>query len=147
MKFEIDVSGEDIFDRDYTIVVADENNLVKGFKFTRQLVQTLRARQGEGRYRYPLSRHGKSMFRVRLYCIIVYYLFKSLKIEGKERSLEICRDFQGHEKDITSNLKYFLEKLLGLKVEIKYVKLPKESNADKYAFLMRNDVKNKIEGY
>ena len=27
--FEIDVSGEDIFSRDYSIVVADKNNLIK----------------------------------------------------------------------------------------------------------------------
>ena len=51
MIFEIDVSGEDIFSPGYSIVVADKDNLVKGFKFDRKLIQVLRARQGEERYR------------------------------------------------------------------------------------------------
>jgi hypothetical protein len=32
MKFEVDVSGEDIFNNDYTIVIAG-NNIRKGFIF------------------------------------------------------------------------------------------------------------------
>ncbi len=35
MNFEIDVSGKDIFSKNYTIVVADKNKLIKGFKFDR----------------------------------------------------------------------------------------------------------------
>lgn len=148
MNFEIDVSGEDILDKDYTIVVADKDNTVRGFKFTSEFIRILRARQGEGRYRYGISRQGKSLFRVRLYCIIIYYLFKSIDFKySKEISLDICKDFQGHEKEITSSLKSFLESKLGLKIDIRYTKLPKDSNADRYAFLMRKDTKNKIKGY
>lgn len=147
-EFEIDVSGEDIFNRDYTIVIADKNKTIKGFKFKRETIDILRSRQGEGNYRYALSKGGKALFRVRLYCIIIYYLFKSLNFRNiNELNLKICKDFQGHEKDITSNLKSFLEDNLGLKINIKYLKLPKDSNADKYAFLMRKDTKNQIKGY
>jgi hypothetical protein len=149
MNFEIDVSGEDIFSNNYTIVIADKNNFIRGFKFDRKLIQTLRARQGEGKYRYSTSRYGKTLLRVRLYCIIIYYLFKNVTFKNKkeELNLEICKDFHGHEKDITSNLKYFLEDLLKLNIHIKYIKLSKGSNADRYAGLMRNDIKNKVKGY
>jgi len=152
MDFEIDVSGEDILNDGYTIVVADKNNTIKGFKFHRELIQILRARQGEGRYRYQNSKQGKSLFRVRLYCIAVYYLFRSIKHEygfkNNEINLRICEDFQGHEQDINSNLMPLLKDDLGLIINRPiYQKLSKGSNADKYAYLMRKDTKNQIKGY
>ena len=76
MEFEVDVSGDDLFSNGYSIVVAKDHDIIKGFKFDRKLIQILRARQGEGRYRYPLTLRGKSFLRVRIYCIVIYYLFK-----------------------------------------------------------------------
>jgi len=151
MEFEVDVSGEDIFNEGYTIVVADRNSIVKGFKFTRALIQVLRSRYGEGTYRYPSSHQGKALFRVRIYCVAVYEILKTLKEEGKiknqEISLRICKDFQGHERDITSNLKPLLEKL-GLKISKPvYQKLSRDSPADQYAYLMRKDNKNLMKEY
>ena len=70
-----------------------------------------------------------------------------MRLKDKGITLEICRDFEGHEEDIKSNLRYFLEKRLGLKLEIRFIKLSKESNADKYATLMRLDSKNKFPNY
>ncbi len=150
MNFEIDVSGEDIFNDNYTIVVAEKNNesRLKGFKFSRELIQILRARHGQGKYRYPTSKQGKSLFRVRLYCIIIFHLFRNFNLgNNTEINLDICRDFQGREKDINSNLKFLLEKVLKLKINSKrYVKM-EDSIADKYAYLMRKDSKNLINGY
>ena len=37
--------------------------------------------------------------------------------------------------------------LSGLKIEINYTKFDKNSNADKYAYLMRKDSKNKMDTY
>ena len=149
MEFDIDVAGEDIFSKNYTIVIADKNNVIRGYKFDEKVIKILKARHGEGKYRYGNSKQQRTYLRIRVYCIIIYYLFKDIihKIEKKDLILNICRDFQGHEKDITSSLLSFLRDKLGLKIEIRYIKLPKNSNADKYAFLMRKDNKNKIEGY
>lgn len=149
MEFDIDVSGEDIFNRDYTIVVADKNGLVRGYKFDLKTLQILMAREGEGKYRYALSRQGRSLRRVRLYCIILHYIFREIvkKIDKKEIVLNVCKDFQGHEKDITSNLNYFLGDLLGLKITVRYGKLPDESPAHEYAYLMRKDKSNLMNGY
>ena len=152
MEFEIDVSGEDILNEGYTIVVADKNNIIRGFKFHKELIQILRSRQGEGRYRYLNSKQGRSLFRVRLYCIALYYLFRSIKheydLKNKEINLKICKDFQGHEQDINSNLIPLLKNDLGLIINSPiYQKLSKESNADKYAYLMRKDTKNQMKGY
>ena len=86
---------------------------------------------------------------MRVYCIIVYYLFENIlkEFKNKELILNICRDFPGHEKDINSHLIDLLGNKLGLKIEIRYARLPKGSNADKYAYLMRKDKKNLVKGY
>lgn len=148
MEFDIDVSGEDIFNDSYTIVVANNKGIIRGFKFAREMIRIIKSRYGEGTYKYRISKQGKSFLRVRLYCVIIHYLLKSLSLPKETiLTLNICRDFQGHEKDITSNLKYFLGNLLGLKLNIYYIKLSDESNADKYAYLMRKDEQNLMKGY
>ncbi|MFH1210290.1 MAG: hypothetical protein V1645_00055 [archaeon] len=145
MEFDIDVCGEDIFSRDYTIVIAGKSG-IKGFKLSNKLIGVLRAKQARGFYRYPNSKKGKSLFRVRVYCIVIYYLFKSMNFKNTELILNICKDFQGHEKDITSNLRFFLENILDLHLSIRYVTL-RDSNAHRHAYLMRKDTKNRMKGY
>tara|TARA_Y100000310_G_C20619394_1_gene782429 strand:+ start:649 stop:1155 length:507 start_codon:yes stop_codon:yes gene_type:complete len=146
MDFGIDVSGGDILTKDYVICIASKN-ITKGFKFTSELIKILRSRHGEGKYRYLHSRHGKSLLKIRIYCTIIYYLFKDLNLKNKELNLKICRDFHGHEREITSNLKYFLEDKLGLKINTSYLRLTKGDSADKYANLMRKDKKNELSYY
>jgi len=148
MEFEIDVSGEDLLSKDYTICIANKDSLIKGFKFNERLIKTLSSKYGQEIYRYKKSKKRRSLFKVRLYCIVIYYLFKSIRIES-DLSLTICKDFDGKENDIKENLKFFLSKLLNLKLEdkIHFMKLNKDSNAHKYAFLMREDRKNKMDTY
>jgi len=99
-------------------------------------------------YKYKKSRKGKSAFKIRLYCLVIYYIFKNLRIKG-EISLRLCRDFTGKDQEIKENLKFFLEQKLGLdlKDRIFFDKLSPESNAHKYACLMRMDTKDKMNTY
>lgn len=148
MKFEIDVSGEDLLNKDYTICVANNDGIIKGFKFSEKLIKDLNSKFGQKLYKYPKSKKGKSDLKVRIYCVVIYYLFKSLKLSG-EISLTICRDFIGRENDIKKSLIYFLEKELGLRLNerIYFDKLPRESNAHHYSYLMRFDNKDKMKTY
>ncbi len=147
MNFEIDVSGEDIFNEDYVICIASEDNNIKGFKMTRQLINTLNSRYGQNLYRYKKSKKGRTNLKIRLYCITIYHLFKSLKIQQPIK-LTICRDFNGKEQEIKDQIKYFLIKNLNIDVEeINFAKLASNSLADHYAYLMRRDTKNKIKTY
>jgi len=83
---------------------------------------------------------------VRIYCVVIYHLFRSLKPKSS-LSLRICRDFDGKEHDIESNLRYFLGEKLGCNLEsISFMKL-EHSNAHRYAYLMRKDEKNKLKTY
>jgi len=149
MEFEIDVSGSDLLEKDYTIVIADKNNIIKGYKFDEKTIKIIKSRYGEGKYHYKISSQGRALLKIRIYSVIIYYLFKDIldKIEGKKLTLNICRDFQGHEKDIKSNLISLLRDKLKLTFEMRHIRLQKGSNADKYAHLMRKDKKNLIKGY
>ena len=148
MEFEIDVSGDDLLQKDYTICIANKTGIVRGFKFNNELISILSAKYGQGHYKYKKSRVGKANFKIRLYCIVIYYLFKSLNIKS-EISLKICRDFIGREDDINKSLEYFLGFKLGLNLNdnICFCKLSKESIADRYAYLMRKDKKNLMRTY
>ncbi len=147
MNFEIDVSGADLLSKNYTICIADKDGVIKGFKFDEKTARVLSSRYGQEFYKYRKSKKGKSDLKIRIYCIVIFHLFKSLKI-SREVSLKICRDFIGREDDIRKTLKFFLEKQLKLKVnEVYFAKLSRESNAHKYAFLMREDRKNKMPTY
>jgi len=146
--FDIDISGSDLLSKDYTICIANSDDMIKGFKFNEEIISTICARYGQELYRYSRSNKGKSLLKVRIYCIIIYYLFRDLKITG-DLSLNICRDFLGNENTIKESLKYFLGKKLGLKLEggIYFCRLSQDSNAHKYAFLMRHDNKTKMKTY
>lgn len=143
--FEIDVSGEDLLSKDYTICIADRNGEIRGFKFSEKLVNDLCSRYGQGFYRYKKSKKGKSDFKIRLYCVVIHYLIKSIKDFSDEDCLKICRDFDGKENDIKANLNSLFNR--EFPNNIYFGRLESNSNAHKYAFLMREDRKNKINIY
>ena len=146
MKFEIDVSGQDLLSKDYTICVANDDGIIKGYKFSSEIVKIIHAKFGQRMYKYSKSQKGTALLKIRIYSIVIYYIFKSIKI--KEINLKICRDFAGHENDIKSNINYFLRDKLKIKIKsMHFGKLNDKSNAHKYAYLMRKDSKNKIDGY
>lgn len=67
MKFEIDVSGEDLLQKEYAICITNKGNIIKGFKFSENVINTLCSRYGQGKYKYKKSQKGKATFKVRLY--------------------------------------------------------------------------------
>ncbi|MBU3924128.1 MAG: hypothetical protein KJ592_04375 [Nanoarchaeota archaeon] len=140
--FEVDVSGEDLLSKNYVICIADKNDTIRGFKFSNKLVQDLSSRYGQGFYRYSKSKKGKSNFKVRLYCVIIYHLFKDIKID-EELQLKICNDFDGRSSYIRESLLYFLGNNLNLITSdnICFEKLPANSLAHKNAFLIRKNKK------
>ncbi|MBU0929770.1 MAG: hypothetical protein KJ623_01740 [Nanoarchaeota archaeon] len=145
MIFEIDVSGEDILNKNYTICIAGKNNnIIKGFKFDQDLIEKLNSNYRSGNYKYKNSRKGKVSFKIRLYSLVIYYCFKSLNIK-ENISLNLCKDFYGKEEDIKVNLKYFLGDILKLRLDrFCFARLDKDSNAHVYSHLMRKDKNNKL---
>ena len=147
MLFEIDVSGQDILSGDYAIAVANNDKLVYGFRFTDSLVFALNNNYNLNKFRYQ-GNNEKVKYKIRLYSIAVYYIFKRIIKENfdilqEKITLNICRDFSGHENDIKSNFEYFLKEKLKLNIaNFNYCRLPHDSNADRYAYIFRKDTKN-----
>jgi len=151
MKFEIDVAGYDIFwDKDFTICIAkDDGSLIKGFKFSRELVNSLILNWKSNKYKYYYNEAEtkRGVLKVRVYSIILYYLFKSIQ-KPDFVSLTICRDFKGRENEVKQSLKFFLEEELGIKMgKPLFQRLSKSSYAHIYAGMMRRDKKNLLSSY
>ena len=154
MKFEIDVSGSDLFKPRYSICIASKEKIngktiIKGWRIDEQIKKTLIENWKENKYRYPYDEKEKKrgLFKVRIYCIIIYYIFKSLSITDKI-SLTICRDFPGRERVIDQNLKYLLEEVGGMEIgKPLYQKLPPSSQAHWYARMMSTDGENRLDTY
>lgn len=147
MKFEIDVSGDDIFNEGYVICIAGEEGTIKGFKFKKELIEVIISNWKSKRYGYETSDRGRGFFKVKLYCVILYYLFKSTGFKNRIL-LTICRDFHGHVNDINNTLRYFLEKRLNFQIgSPRHQKLPDSSHAHRYAKIMYNDKLNILPTY
>lgn len=148
MNFEIDISGEDLLQKDYAVCIANKDGIIKGFKFSEHMVNILCSRYGQGKYKYKKSRKGKATFKVKLYCIVAYYLVKSLNI-NTEISLTLCRYFEGKEKEIRETLTSLFKRGVehSFVKEIYFDRLAPGSNAHKYAYLMRKDARNKMGTY
>lgn len=145
MLFEIDISGQDILNEDFAVAIADKN-LIYGYKIKGSLVNRIIQDYNSGKYRYK----GKKNFKIRFYSLIIYCLFKRIikdkpKVKKEKIQLAICNDFDGHENDIKSNLILFLKEKLKLKInDFKFCKLPKDSIADRYAYLFRKDTRHRL---
>jgi len=153
MIFDIDVSGDNLLSKDYTICIANSDSLIKGYKFSSNIVNIINSKYGQGIYnKYNKSDKGKANLKVRIYCVVLYYLFLDIKdkIKDKEIVLNICKDFDGKENQIKVNLNHLLIEKLNLKLnidEIYFGKLAKTSNAHNYSYLMRKDSKNQLKNY
>jgi hypothetical protein len=150
MKFEIDVRGYDLFNDTYVICIAQDNgDMIKGFKFSKELITSLVSNWKANKYRYPYDSFEtkRGIFKVRIYSMVLYYLFKDIE-KPDFLSLTICRDFKGRDNEIKQNIKYFLNEVLGIKIgNPLFQKLSSTSNAHIYSNMMRRDNKNLLKTY
>jgi len=150
MKFEVDVSGYDLFNDTYVICIAREDGeIIRGFKFTKALINSLVSNWKQNKYRYEYNSFEtkRGILKVRIYSIILYYLFKSIE-KPDFLSLTICRDFKGRNNEIVQSLRYFLEGLLQIKMgKPLFQRLANSSHAHIYASMMRKDIKNQFRTY
>lgn len=145
MKFEIDVSGYDIFQEvNYTICLANNEGIIKGFKFNKMLIDSLISNWKNNKYRYVYDsmETKRGIFKVRVYCIILHYLFNSIIPKPDFVSLTLCRDFKGRENQIVQGIKFFLDKLNIKSGKPQFQKLSTTSYAHIYSSMMRKDKKN-----
>jgi len=81
--FDIDVSGNDLLSKGYTVCIANKDGIIKGFKFNDKLVKDLSSRYGQRFYKYKKSKKSKSTFKIRLYSIVLIICLNLLKLKKK----------------------------------------------------------------
>ena len=151
MKFEIDMSGCDIFENGTiygsVICISDYNGMIRGFQLNQGLVDNLKANWQKGRYFCKHSKRGLGFFKAMVYSAIICGLFESIE-NPITIDIEICRDFCWHENNIEQRLRKLLKKKLGILVNsIKSHTLPKGCDVDNYALLMFRDKYNLLSTY
>lgn len=141
MIFDIDVSGEDILSGDYAVCISDNNQIIKAFKMHPKTVNQINKNFNLSKYtKYKPTLKKKKDLKIRIYSIIIYYIFKELNLNSNIE-LKICRDFYNREQDIIYNLEYFLITKLNLRINnIKFCKLESKSLAHKYSYLIRKNL-------
>ena len=75
MKFDIDVSGCDIFNDGYVICIArSDGEIIKGFKFNKNLVNDLinNWKANKYIYQYNIPETKRGIFKVRICSAIIY---------------------------------------------------------------------------
>lgn len=151
MKFEIDMSGCDIFENGTpygsVIGISDYKGMIKGFQLNKELVDNLIKNWKQEKYCFKYSRRKSGLFKAMVYSAIICGLLESIEKPAKI-DLEICRDFRWHENNIKQRLRKLLKKKLGTEVgEIKIHTLPHNCDVDNYVYLMYKDKYNLLSTY
>lgn len=152
--FQIDKSGSDIFDKNYSIVLIVDKKKVYGINIPSKIKDELsyRFKQGDLNIEGKSFKTAKNRFRLRLHTSIVIKLVeKAIKDLGKieEVNIQVFNDFDGHFHEIKDMIYKNLKKQIKSLNEddILQVKFPKPSLIDESGKALRETNKNKIKDF
>ncbi|VVB83681.1 Uncharacterised protein [uncultured archaeon] len=145
MRFEVDLSGCDIFIENSVLGLSNCKGLIKGFQMNNKIIGGLQTNWKAGKYSCKYSKRGLGFFKAMVYSSIICGLLES--IQAKEVELEICRDLRFHENNIRQRLNKLLRKKLGVKVNSIIFKSMKGTDVDNYVYLMFKDNYNLLPTY
>jgi hypothetical protein len=146
MRFQIDMSGTDLFREGSVLAISDCNGWVRGFQMNKKIIKELLDNWAIGKYFCRYSKRGLGFFKAMVYSSIICCLVGSIE-KDKEIELEICRDLRFHENNIKQRLNKLLRKKLGLNVKSIAFKCLRGSDVDNYAYLMFKDNYNLLPTY
>ncbi|MBU2616758.1 MAG: hypothetical protein KKB79_02120 [Nanoarchaeota archaeon] len=152
--FQIDKSGGDIFEKDYSIVLILNKKEVYGVNIPKKIKDELvnLFKKGELNINHNSKKKRKNRFRLRFHTIVVIKLIeKALYDLGSidEVNMLICNDFDGHFHEIQDMIFKNIFKLIpSLKLEdIIQTKFQKPSLIDDAGKAFRNNDKDKLKDY
>ncbi|MBU0930144.1 MAG: hypothetical protein KJ623_03680 [Nanoarchaeota archaeon] len=152
--FQIDKSGGDLFEKDYSIVLVVNAKKVYGINIAQNIKEDViyQYKQGNLNIDNLSDKKRKNRFRLRFHtAIVIKLLEKALKDLGKidKVNIQICNDFDGHFHEIKDMVFKNISKILpSLKQEdIVQTKFSKPSLIDSAGKAFRNKNKEELKNY
>jgi hypothetical protein len=152
--FQIDKSGGDIFDKDYSVILVLNRKFVYGVNIPQKIKDPLTNlfKQGELNINHYSYKKKKNRFRLRFHTAVVIKLIEKVICDlgsVDEVSLQICNDFDGHFNEIKDMIFKNVSIIIpSLKLEnIVQTKFQKPSLIDDAGKLFRNREKEKLKDY
>jgi hypothetical protein len=152
--FQIDKSGGDIFDKDYSVILVLDRETVYGVNIPQKIKDPLTNifKQGGLNINYNSPKKKKNRFRLRFHTAVVIKLVeKAIYDLGSlgEVSFQVCNDFDGHFNEIKDMIFKNISKIIpSLKLEdIVQTKFQKPSLIDNAGKSFRNRENEKLKDY
>jgi len=152
--FQIDKSGGNLFEKDYSIVLVIDKKEVCGVNIPQQIKDELiyHFKKGDLKINDTSEKKRKNRFRLRFHTVIVIKLIERAVYKlgsVDEIAIEICDDFPGHFHEIKNMIFNNVSKLIPtLKPEdIVSAKFQKPSLIDDAGKAFRNKDKEKLKNY
>lgn len=151
---QIDKSGNDIFDKDYSIVLVSNKREVYGVKVAQAIKDQIvyLFKQGELNINHHSDKQKKNRLRIRFHtAIIIKLIAKVIYDLGSvdELNIELCNDIDGHFHEIKDMIYKHISKLApSLRLEdIVLTRFSKPSLIDNAGKAFRTNDKEKIKEY
>ena len=152
--FQIDKSGNDVFEKDYSVVLVLNKERIYGVNVPQNIKDNLvyLFRTGGLNINHRSEKQKKNRFRIRFHtAVIIKLIEKAIYDLGVVDSvnIELCNDIDGHFHEIKDMIfKYFIKIIPGLKLEdIILVKFQKPSLVDDVGKIFRNKEKEKLKEF
>ena len=152
--FQIDKSGSDLFEKDYSIVIVVDKKDIYGVNIPQKIKDEIisRFKKGELSINGPTEKTKKNRLRIRFHTAVIIQLINQIIRDlgyVEEINIEICNDIDGHFHEIKYMLfNHFMKLVPGLKLEdIVLTKFQKPSLIDDAGKAFRNKDRNKLKEY
>lgn len=152
--FQIDKSGGDLFEKDYSIVLVLNKERIYGVNIPKKIKDELvhLFKKGELNINHNSVKKKKNRFRLRFHtAVLIKLIEKAIYDLGsiEEVNMQICNDFDGHFHEIRDMIFKNLSNLIpSLKPEdIVQTKFQKPSLVDDVGKSFRNNEKDKLKEY
>lgn len=152
--FQIDKSGGDIFEKDYSIILILNRERVYGVNIPKKIKDELvhLFKKGELNINHNSKKKRKNRFRLRFHTTVIIKLIEKVIYDLgliEEVNIQICNDFDEHLHEIQDMIFKNLFKLIpSLKLEdIVQTKFQKPSLIDGAGKAFRNNDKDKLKDY
>lgn len=151
---QLDKSGNDLFDKDYSVVLVLNKKQVYGINISQKIKDDVISclKKGELRINAPTEKAKKNRLRIRFHTsVLIKLIERAIYDLGSVDSLniEICNDFDGHFHEIKYMVfSHFIKLIPCLKLEdIVQAKFQKPCLIDDAGKAFRNKDKSRLKDY